>query len=90
MKVGVGVGVPVGALCLIAVAFLFFWRERRWKKGMQEMQAHLTSPRLGFDDRSAQPDYSSSEGVPPSQLNELTGNGVPAEMGGTPRNELPI
>lgn len=61
---------------------------------MQEMQARLTPHQPGSDNRSAQPDSSSlSERrvvVTPSPLNELSGYGVPAEMGGTPRNELPV
>lgn len=58
---------------------------------MQEMQTRLIyPPGLIVDNRSDQPGgYSLSGRVPPSQqLNELSGYGVLAEVGGTPRNEL--
>lgn len=56
---------------------------------MQEMQTRLGSSRLISDNRSAQLDYFLPERAASSQLNELTGDGVPAEVCGIPRNELP-
>ena len=40
MKIGLAVGIPLTAVVFGAVAILVFWRERRWKKEMQEMRAH--------------------------------------------------
>lgn len=66
-KVGLGVGIPLAA-ALVAVVALFIWRERHWRKRMQNAQAAPVAPAWGSANN-------------PNQAHELPQKRVLHEMG---------